>query len=577
MWLYLGLVILTNILMAGTARSQTVDPAIAPNLVTPPPQDTLPPSPSTSPTPPLLPPLLNPLPSPPATTTPEESLDNAPGTINVDRYQVIGSTVFTREDFEKVTYPFTGENITFDQLLQARSAVTELYKNRGYITSGAYIPQNQTIQIDGGVVLIQVIEGGLEGIKVTGTQRLNPNYLQSRLAIATSKPLNKKRLLEALRLLQLNPLIENLSAELSAGTQPGMSLLEVRVKEAKTFLTETAIDNERSPSIGSFERRLQLTEANLLGQGDGVNIAYTNTDGSDNLDVSYELPFNPRNGTLRFSYGTTSSNVIERPFERLDIKSASRYYELTLRQPIIQTATQQSTQELALGLTASRRESETSLLDIPFPLSPGADDRGRTRLSALRFFQEWTQRNSREVIALRSQFSFGLDAFDSTINETAPDSRFFAWRGQGQWFRRLAPDKFLLVRADVQLADRALMPLEQFGLGGQASVRGYRQDILLSDDGIFASAELQLPVYRTSSGQGVLQIVPFVDFGTVWNSSGRAETNSNTLASVGLGLQWRHERLSVRIDWGVPLIELPSRNGTWQENGLYFSVRYNPF
>jgi len=48
------------------------------------------------------------------------------------------------------------------------------------------------------------------------------------------------------------------------------------------------------------------------------------------------------NGTLSINYGTTSSDVIERPFNFLDIESASRYYELSLRQPVFQTLAQNS-------------------------------------------------------------------------------------------------------------------------------------------------------------------------------------------------------------------------------------------
>ncbi|MHC5830270.1 MAG: ShlB/FhaC/HecB family hemolysin secretion/activation protein, partial [Nostoc sp.] len=109
-------------------------------------------------------------------------------------------------------------------------------------------------------------------------------------------------------------------------------------------------------------------------------------------------------------------------------------------------------------------------------LSPGADEQGRTRVSALRFSQEWTSRNSHEVIALRSQFSLGIDALNATINQNPPDSRFFAWQGQAQWARLLAPETLLLLRLNTQLASRTLLPIEQFGLGGQDSVRGYRQD-----------------------------------------------------------------------------------------------------
>src|SRR5207253_482332 len=101
---------------------------------------------------------------------------------------------------------------------------------------------------------------------------------------------------------------------LTAGSRTGTSLLEVKVSEAKTFSSPIILDNGRSPSVGSFRRGLRLNEANLLGFGDSLSLGYTNTDGSNSFDGSYTLPLNPRNGTLSFNYGTTSSNVIEPAF-----------------------------------------------------------------------------------------------------------------------------------------------------------------------------------------------------------------------------------------------------------------------
>ncbi|AFY57410.1 hemolysin activation/secretion protein [Rivularia sp. PCC 7116] len=567
----------------GLTQAQTLDKVSPPNqnIFTPRPKPT-----------PIFEPNLKPIkpqeplnPSIPKSPQPPEILpDNREDTIVVKRFKVEGSTVFSPEELEKVTKDFTGINVTYTDLLKARSAVTKLYFKNGYETSGAFIPEQD---IEAEVVKIQVIEGELEGkIEVQGNRRLGREYIRSRLASATSKPLNLNRLQEALRLLRLSPLVKDISAELSTGSTPAKSFLQVRIKEADTFSIQTSTDNGRSPSVGSFRRRLQVREANLLGGiGDDLVLGYANTDGSNSVDLSYTFPLNPKNAYFRFSYGTTSSNVIEPPFKKLDIEADSRYYEITLRQPIIQTATQQSANEFAIGLTASRLESETSLLSIPFPLSAGADDEGRTRVSALRFFQEWTQRNNVEVIALRSQFSLGLGGvLNSTINSNAPDSRFFAWRGQAQWVRRFPTSDILLsVSGNVQLADRTLLGLEQFALGGQESIRGYRQDALLADNGAFISAEVELPIYRTSNRKNVLQLIPFIDIGTVWNNSIRASPNrdalaSETLASVGLGLQWRgSNNLTARIDWGIPLISIPEERRTWQEQGLYFSVQYNPF
>ena len=343
-----------------TALVNTPLQAQTPPLQVPAPQDVQP-----FPTPLPSPELPQPLPPPeellepslPTPTTPE-NIPSGLQTINVERFEVVGSTVFTPEQLTKVLAPFTDRPISFTELFQARSVIAQLYFDNGYITSGAYIPP-QTLQ--GKVVTIAVIEGGLENIRVTGTKYLNPNYVRRRIEIATKAPLNRNRLLQALQLLQLNPLISNISAELSAGTRPDQSILEVQVSEAQSTTLQATIDNGRTPAVGSFRRNLQLNEGNLLGIGDRISVGYSNTDGSNAIDTSYSLPLNPRNGTLNLSYGTTSSNVIEPPFDLLDIKSESRYYDIALRQPIIQTPGQ----ELVLGISASRVESETSLQNMP--------------------------------------------------------------------------------------------------------------------------------------------------------------------------------------------------------------------
>ena len=544
--------------------------------------------PQEQPTPFILPPKLpepilipqpepeTPLDLPPATIPSSEGLPELPGSITVIRFEFEGNTAFSDEELAEVTAPFINKPIAFAQLLQAEAAVTRLYANRGYINSGAVIPVGQVLSPDGAVVKIKVIEGGIEEIRVTVEGRLNSNYVQSRLANATTKPLNQNRLLEALQLLQLNPLIQNISADLSAGTRPELSILTVRVEEADSFRMELFTNNGRVPSVGSWERGIRLNQANLFGFGDGLNIEYSNTDGSNAINANYTIPLNSHNGTIKLTGRWTDTRIVEEPFDRLDITGESLYLDLSFRQPIIATPAQ----ELALGITTSRQASQTSIFGEGFPLSPGANDKGETRLWALRFFQEWTKRSSKDVLAVRSQFSFGMDVFDATINKETPDSRFFEWQGQGQYVRSLALDTLLVLRSSLQLTTKPLVPLEQFTLGGLYSIRGYRQDLFLTDNGIFASAELRLPLVRVNSVEGLLQLAPFLDFGVAWNDQDNPIqiSGSNTLVGVGLGLQWQMgDDFTARFDWGIPLIDVDSRDNTLQEQGLYFTVNYSFF
>ena len=517
---------------------------------------------------------IQPVPLTPPTQTPANPSVPATARIKVLRYEVVGSTVFSAQELAQITQPFTGE-VTFDKLQAAKNAIERLYLDRQYLTSGAYIPTGQTLSIDGAVVRIQIVEGKLENIQVTGTKRLQPEYIRSRLAVATRQPLNNDRLIEGLRLLQQDPLIGSIAAELSSGIQPGTNLLEIKVTENQTFHSEIATNNHRPPSIGSWQRRGQISEANVTGWGDTLILAYSNTDGSNGIDTSYTVPLSPSQTTLSVNLGGTNSRIIEEPYRSLDLTTNSRYAEVSVRQPLLRRAGQDSTQEFALSLTGSRLESSSALGGTPYPLSPGADDNGRIGVSAVRFGQEYLYRDRRSVLALRSQLNVGIGALNSTINANAPDSRFVSWQGQGRWLQQLAPNTDLIVQGRVQLADRSIVALEQFAVGGQSTVRGYRQDALLADNGAFASVELQLPIGQSETS--VFQVAPFIDAGTVWNKLLRSGNTSNTLLSTGLGLQWRTDRLSARIDWGIPLINIPGSKNSWQDRGLYFSVRYFPF
>ncbi|MEC4895721.1 MAG: ShlB/FhaC/HecB family hemolysin secretion/activation protein [Oscillatoria sp. PMC 1051.18] len=534
----------------------------------------VPPRTPEQPTPTLPTPREEPLePTTPTPTTPEIRPE-IPGTITVTQFEFVGNTAFSDEELAEVIADFTNKPLTFAELLQAEAKINDLYTQAGYLNSGAFIPSDQTLNPEQATVTIEIIEGGIEEIEITGTNRLNSSYIRSRLAAATAKPLNRESLLSALQLLQFDPLIENLSAELAAGSRPELSLLSVRVTEADSFKLETFVDNSRAPSVGSVRRGVRLTEGNLFGIGDRFFASYTNTDGSNAYDFSYSIPVNARNGKIILAGGFTDTEVVEPPFDRIDITGDSRYYEFTFRQPVILTPTR----EFALGITASRQESETELLGVNFPLSAGSDDEGKTKISTLRIFQEYSQRSPRSVLAIRSQFNIGLDLFNSTINPEPPDSRFFSWRGQTQYIHLLAPDTLFLIRSDLQLASRAIVPLEQFGLGGFQSVRGYRQDLILADSGWFASTELRYPVLRFARNEGVVQIVPFLDFGIAWNNGEKLDPDPNSLLGIGLGLQvnW-HDQLSARLDYGIPLIEVESGDRTLQEQGLYFSVIYSPF
>ena len=139
--------VLSYNMIAELSRAQTIPPPV-PNPINRFPEPPLTPSSPLKP----IPPQPDPLNSVPSTSpNPQESPDEVPGTIKVERYQVVGSTVFSREELDKITLSFTGF-VSFDQIIQAREAVKNLYLSKNYLGTVVYIPSGQSIQIDGGVV-----------------------------------------------------------------------------------------------------------------------------------------------------------------------------------------------------------------------------------------------------------------------------------------------------------------------------------------------------------------------------------------------------------------------------------------
>ncbi|XHX77661.1 MAG: ShlB/FhaC/HecB family hemolysin secretion/activation protein [Stenomitos frigidus ULC029] len=518
--------------------------------------------------------------------------------IYVDRLQITGNTRFSQQQLAAVVQtaiagsaasPANSDptvikrTLTPAELVQASEAITELYTKKGYITSGAYVPAEV---LNGATPEIRVVEGKLEAINVEVLppkflwfgQPLSQNYVRGRLSQSIRLPLQISQLADAVKWLEQDALIDSISTTLAPGTTTGRSILNVKVQQAVPFKASVSVDNGRAPSVGRLRQQISVSQANLLGLGDRLQAGYNRSEGSNGWDVGYSLPINASNGTLSFNYSSNRGRVIEAPFQDLDIKSRSQNYDVSFRQPLKQTATE----EFAVTLRGTHYRNEGVFLEtfndgvpLPFP-AQGSDLNGVTSVTALRFGQEWLKRSDRDVISLQSEFSVGINAIGATILDTPPDGRFFAWQGRGFWVHSFAPDTLFALKAQVQLADRPLVPVEQISLGGIDTVRGYRTSTLLADTGWFASAEAYLPILRVPKLRGVLQVVPFLDIAQGKNR-GDAQPSPNKLASVGIGLQWRMgDKFRARLDWGVPLINATSDNGRSLKENLFFSIVFTP-
>jgi hemolysin activation/secretion protein len=543
---------------------------------------------------PPLPPYEQPIGARPELSLPDlPELDDgvAPGPrVLVRRFDIEGSTAFSEQDFRPLVEPFIGREISSEDIVAIRDAITRLYLERGYLNSGAVVPDQDLAD---GVVVIRVVEGRLSGVEVNGARYYRANVLRRRVELGASVPLDVTKLEESLQILQQDPRIERVHARLRPAEAPGESILELSVEESRRWLLELGADNWSNPAFGGLEGDFHARDENLLGFGDALGSRFRLADGIWRVDTSYDFPLTARGTLLRVGGEISDSKIVEKPFSELDIETRYTSVRLGVEHPVYRTLQTQ----LRLGLAGDWRRARTQLCkfeDIfggcdPFAVNgSGANpDDGKTTVAALRFTQDLVRRDLDQVIAARSMLSVGLPilgALDRDIPASPlglgglrnPDGQFVAWLAQLQWARRFEPwGVQAIFRVDAQLASDTLPSLERFPLGGHLSVRGYRENQIVRDQGVVTSLEVRVPVLPWEGRLGLFQLAPFADFGHASNRRNPTPDPKN-LASVGIGLLWRLGPVDASVYWGHQLSKVDT-SGKLQDKGVQFRVGVRVF
>jgi len=492
--------------------------------------------------------------------------------ITVRKFRFEGNTVVTEEELQAIAQPFVGVPIGAADLEELRFRLTKLYVDNGYVNSGAILPDQPFID---GILTYRLIEGELDEIRIDGNGRLRPGYIRNRLRLGLGKPLNINNLQESFQMLLLDPMIDRLNGNLVPGPEPGKSELDLQVTRSKSFELSIIGDNHRPPSTGAEEARAEGVIRNLTGFGDILSFSLRRSDGATDITTGFSIPVTTRDTRLLLQYRTSDSTVVEEPLEDADIDSDFYSFDVGVEHPVWRTLNR----NLTLGARFAVRRNKNQLLSRPFSFSPG-EENGRSKVSVLRLSQEFVDRRPKQVFAARSTLSFGLDVFGATHHGgDLPDGQFFAWLGQAQYVRRVLDNGAeIVLRSDLQLADDKLLPLEKIALGGANTVRGYRENELVRDQGVIASIEFRYPLF-SSPTYGTLQIAPFVDIGFGWDKDKDFPTDNRELQSVGVGLRYSlPPRLTAELYWGHDLKSAPSREDhNLQDDGIHFRLALTMF
>jgi hemolysin activation/secretion protein len=499
-------------------------------------------------------------------------------------FRIVGSTVFSDRELAETVAPFIDRVIVAETLPRITDGLTRLYVDRGYISSGAIVP-DQTIE--DGIIEIHIIEGGVEAIEIAPGGRLRRSWIEPRVRPGLDAPLNIDALERSLRLLQRDPRVARVDAVLTPASERGQSILRLDVVEAVPWQMDLRAANDLSPAIGGRRGEAIVAHRNVLGFGDSFRASVSGARGLVDVELDYILPVSPWLTDLELSTDISRSEIVEGDFSDLNFRNDLETYGLGLWQPLVHSLEN----DLSLGAFFERRRSKVEIGDSTLRLETAPGEGSTVKLSLLRVYGEWVNRQPNQVIAARVRGTIGLDLFDATTpndkppssgslgpEPAYPDAEFTSWLLQGQYARRLPTflgDVELLARADLQLASGALFSIEAFAIGGATTVRGYHENEIVADNGALASLEIRLPILPPNLRPHELRFAPFVDYGRVWDDGDPNQSRfDRTLVSVGLGLLYRYrDRFDVSAYWGKPLQNDSSREGDEiQDQGFHLEA-----
>jgi hemolysin activation/secretion protein len=194
-----------------------------------------------------------------------------PRQFEVRRYDVLGNTLLKPELISQIFTNATGTNISFPVIQKALGDLQLAYRERGYATVSVGLPQQQ---LTNAVVKVQVTEGLLADVRVTGNRYFSSNNILRALpSLSTNAPLNSRVFQGELDIANRNR-DRQIYPTIGPGPEPGTSALTLRVKDRLPLHGRLEVNNQSTPGTPDWRINSSLSYANLWQREHQVGLSY---------------------------------------------------------------------------------------------------------------------------------------------------------------------------------------------------------------------------------------------------------------------------------------------------------------
>ena len=412
---------------------------------------------------------------------------------DIFEYVIEGNSLLSDLEIERVVSPYFGEQRSLGEVEAARAALERAYQDAGYSTVVVSIPEQQ---VDDGVIVLSVLEGKVERLRVKGAEYSLSSDVKARLPELAEGNVpyfpDVQRQLDALN----RAADVKATPVLKAGRLPGTVDVTLNVDDQLPLHGSIELTNRSTAFTEPLRLSASVRYDNLWQARHSVNVtAQTSPQATDQVKVlaaTYVMPLDAVGGSLVGYVVRSNSSVPSFP---TGVLGNSRTLGLRYAMPLRSLA--DYTHSISVG--ADRKAVFQSLVvGGPGGLTTSTPDITYTPLVAT-YNGMWLRQGGSTAIEATSTMGvrgfLGNNEDSFAAKRSGASADFFYVRGGVK--QTLNVSRWNLTgKVDVQAASGPLVPNEQYAAGGADTVRGYKESERLGDDAVRIALEARAPSWR---------------------------------------------------------------------------------
>jgi hemolysin activation/secretion protein len=483
----------------------------------------------------------------------------------IDHIVLEGAEQIDARTRARLVAPYQGKCLDIEQLNLLLKEITAFYFSRGFITTRAYLPQQD---LASGQLRIVVIEGRLEGFDDSGV--ISARELSMTFPGRVGGLLNLREMEQLVDQASRLP-SRQIEVEVTPGNDTGNSRMRFKGTREKPWRVSLTRDNNGDRSSGEQQASLMLNWDSPLGLADQIGLRVGQDVVSDrwrrsrNQGLFYSLPYGW--WVFRYSYSQsayrTRHDATGFSFRQ---DGESRFHQAHMERVLHRNHVSKT----MFSLGVSRLDNRNYIDDVLIGVSS-------SRITESQLGFSHGRRAGNAFVNLDAGWQRGTGALDAQRKDrlpaAAPHGRYDKYTLTASYLQafRVGEEQFVFdAMATAQKSEDVLYSPQRISLGGVNSIRGFKEQSLSGDSGYYWRNRLR---WRRSVGGS-----PWIreyslgyayDFGVIrhgrYNSGQQGRLSGQALE---FSLQGQHIAVSLMLARSLKRVKMLEQH----ERPVYFRI-----